>query len=88
MRLNQLNMNKMSSMHHHNHEEHEADNHHQTDEHSHDAPIEDEEIDDWRRKLIGAWIFTIPIAFFMLSERLFGIEMSSMAQTTVLLLII
>ena len=43
--------------------------------HHHDAPIEDTEISDWRRKLIGAWIFTIPIALIMLADRIFGISM-------------
>src|SRR3989338_1621174 len=43
--------------------------------HHNDAPIEDTEISDWRRKLIGAWIFTIPIALIMLADRIFGISM-------------
>jgi Cu+-exporting ATPase len=44
-------------------------------EHHHDAPIEDSEISDWRKKLIGVWVFTIPIALIMLSDRIFGIGM-------------
>lgn len=40
--------------------------------HHHDTPVEDQEISDWKRRLLGAWIFTIPIAIIMLSDRLFG----------------
>ena len=42
------------------------------DGHHHDAPIEDSEIKDWKRKLVWSWVLTIPIAILMLSERLFG----------------
>ena len=56
------------------------------DEHHHDAPVEDEEIKDWRRKLVGAWIFVIPAAFFMFSERLFGLKPFSEVFMTVLIL--
>ncbi len=39
-------------------------------EHDHDhASIEENEIRDWKRKLIGAWIFTIPLVIFM-----YGVE--------------
>lgn len=34
---------------------------------------EDSEILMWRRKLIWAWVFTIPIAILMWSDRIFGI---------------
>ena len=40
----------------------------------HDEPAEDEEIKIWKKKLIFSWLFTIPIAIFMFSGRLFGIE--------------
>src|SRR3989338_360927 len=40
----------------------------------HDEPVEDEEIKSWKKKLIFSWLFTIPIAIFMFSGRLFGIE--------------
>src|SRR3989344_1442985 len=36
--------------------------------------IEEKELRSWKKRLIGAWIFTIPIAIFMFSGRLFGIE--------------
>ena len=41
-------------------------------EHHHEEPVEDTEINDWWRKTIFSWIFAIPIAFVMLSERIFG----------------
>src|SRR3989338_9341789 len=57
-------------------------------EHHHDAPIEDEEIDEWKRKMTGSWIFAVPVAFLMLSERIFGIQFFSMEYTTFLILAI
>ena len=36
--------------------------------------IEDKELKNWRRKLIGAWVFAIPVAILMFSERVLGIE--------------
>ena len=42
------------------------------DEHHHDEPVEDTEIKDWMRKTFLSWIFAIPIAIVMLSERIFG----------------
>jgi len=49
------------------------------EEHEHkvnvnEESIEDRELKSWKRKLLGAWIFTIPIAVLMFSERLFGVE--------------
>ncbi|MBI5803268.1 copper-translocating P-type ATPase [Candidatus Pacearchaeota archaeon] len=43
------------------------------DTHHHDEPVEDLEIKSWFRKVILAWLFTIPIAVIMLSERIFGV---------------
>ncbi len=50
-------------------------------EHQHEAivtevqmSVEEMELSSWRRKMIWSWIFTIPIAFLMLSERLFEFE--------------
>lgn len=48
-------------------------------EHNHDSPPEDTEILDWKRKLIGAWIFTIPIAIVMLLDRFLGINLLGFA---------
>ena len=39
--------------------------------------IEDIEIRNWKRKLIGSWIFAIPIAVLMFSERAFGMNLFS-----------
>ena len=58
----ELNPNKMENM----------DNHH------HEQPVEDDEIKDWRKKLLWSWVFTIPIALLMLSERIFGFEIIEM----------
>src|SRR3989344_1630656 len=49
------------------------------DEHVHHAEIKEESIEEmelrgWRRRLVGAWIFTIPIAILMFSERIFGMS--------------
>src|SRR3990167_5683256 len=43
-------------------------------EHHHDAPVDDAEIQGWRKKLIWSWIFTIPIALLMILDRIAGIE--------------
>ena len=58
------------------------------DEHHHDAPVEDEEILDWKKKLLGSWIFAIPIAILMLSERIFGFEIVPAAYTAIIILIL
>jgi len=42
------------------------------DTHHHDKPVEDKEIVRWKRKLIGAWLFTIPAALLMLFEKITG----------------
>jgi Cu+-exporting ATPase len=34
--------------------------------------MEDMEINSWKKKMVWSWIFTIPIAIVMLSERIFG----------------
>lgn len=49
------------------------------DEHAHhaqvqEASIEELEIRGWKKRLIWAWIFTIPIALIMLGERFFAFE--------------
>lgn len=44
-------------------------------DHSHDhGSIEDDEIRMWKRRLLGSWILTIPIAIAMLLDRLFMIS--------------
>jgi len=54
------------------HEKHKEHIHGSVDSHHHDAPVEDKEISDWKKRLIGAWILVIPIAILMLSDRIFG----------------
>lgn len=49
------------------------------DEHAHHAQIsetsiEEIEIESWRKRLVGAWIFAIPIAIIMLFARLLEME--------------
>lgn len=39
--------------------------------------VEDRELRSWKRKLVGAWLLTIPIVIFMFSGRLFGLEILS-----------
>ena len=47
-------------------------------EHNHaqvrEESIEDKELKNWRRKLIGSWIFAVPVAILMILDRLFGIN--------------
>ncbi len=50
-------------------------------EHQHEAimtevqmSVEEMELSSWKNKMLWSWIFTIPIAFLMLSERLFEFE--------------
>jgi P-type Cu+ transporter len=62
----------------------EHENHTQDREES----IEEKELRSWKRKLIGAWIFTIPIAILMFSERLIGLELLPMGWMIPLLLIL
>ena len=47
-------------------------------EHDHNS-IEDDEIRIWKRKLIGAWVFAIPIAIVMLLDRVFGYKLLGFA---------
>jgi Cu+-exporting ATPase len=65
-----MEMNPSKHSMHENHETKQHDMH----EHNHDQPVEDVEIKSWKRKLIWSWIFTIPIALLMLSERFFGMS--------------
>src|SRR3989344_838680 len=60
-----------------NHEMKEHEHHEGMDmnSHHHDEPVEDSEIKDWKRKTWLSWLFAIPIAVFMLSERIFGISL-------------
>ena len=66
----------------------EKEESHSMDGHHHEAPVEDEEIRDWKKKLIGSWLFAIPVAFLMLSSRIFGLEIFSVRLTTIIILVI
>ncbi len=39
-----------------------------------EASVEELEIKSWKRKLVGAWIFAVPIAILMIFDRLLSIE--------------
>ncbi len=54
--------------------------------HDHSAPPEDKEIRDWYIKLIGTWVFAIPISILMLFERVF--MLSFFAEKTSILIIL
>ncbi len=70
------------------HEHHEMRGTKNMGEHEHEQPVEDAEIISWKRKLIWSWIFTIPIAILMLSERLFGLEIIGQPYSIVVILIL
>jgi len=50
--------------------------------------VEEMEMRSWKRKLIGVWIFAIPIAILMMSDRLFMIELIPKGWMVPLLLIL
>jgi Cu+-exporting ATPase len=58
-------------------------------EHNHgEISLEELEIKSWKRRLIGSWIFTVPIVFVMYFGILMGIELFSEQLTNVLLLVL
>lgn len=69
-------------------QEHEAMKHEKGDEHHHETPVEDKEIKEWKMRLIGAWIFAIPVAVLMLSERIFGKAFFDMTTNSIIILIL
>src|SRR3989304_7643083 len=71
-----------------NHKHHEMKEMESMDGHHHDQPVEDTEIQDWKKKLFWSWVFTIPIALLMLSERLFGFELIEMPYSIIVILIL
>src|SRR3972149_8822870 len=71
-----------------NHKHHEMKEMESMNGHHHDQPVEDTEIKDWKKKLVWSWIFAIPIAFLMLSERLFGFELSEITYSIIVILIL
>ncbi len=67
------------------HKHHEHD--YPQEGHEHSSSAEDSEIKSWKKKLIWAWIITIPITFIMFSERLFGLKLFGPETMTIVLLI-
>mgnify|MGYP001620184678 CR=1 FL=1 len=63
----------------HNHE------HHHTE--IQETSIEELELQSWRRKLVGAWIFGVPVMLLMLITRIFGIEII-LEQITVFIFLV
>ncbi len=61
---------------------------HESHEHEHQKAPEDTEIQSWFKKLIGAWLFAIPMAILMLSDRLFGVQFFQERTMTIILLIL
>ncbi|OIO81706.1 copper-translocating P-type ATPase [Candidatus Pacearchaeota archaeon CG1_02_32_132] len=50
------------------------------DEHAHHAQVQEQSVEEmemqnWKKKLILSWTFTIPIAILMISERIFGMSL-------------
>jgi P-type Cu+ transporter len=70
-------------------EHHDNDKHENHDEHSHHGSADEKEIRSWKRRMAWAWLITIPIAFLMFSERLFGLELfrSESVMTIVILVL-
>jgi len=57
-------------------------------DHDHSEPAEDTEIFEWKRKLIGSWVFAVPIAILMFMQRILDIMLFNSEQITVILYII
>ena len=57
-------------------------------DHNHEEKIEDSEIKSWKTKLIWSWVFTIPIAFIMLLERILDLSIVEMPYQSILILIL
>jgi len=56
--------------------------------HNHEAPVEDNEIKSWKKKMIWSWVFTIPIVLLMLSERVFEMVIVPMNYITPVILVL
>ncbi len=81
---------KIKNISYENHSEHYHENstmkHEDHDHHS--GTAEKSEINMWKKKLVWAWIITIPIAILMFSERLLGIELLPKELSTRVILIL
>ena len=59
------------------------------DDHNHsEISLEEIEIKSWKKRLIGSWIFTVPIVLIMYLGKLIGIELFSEQLMNILLLIL
>ena len=68
-----------------NHSKHDTES---MNSHHHDEPVEDMEIKDWKKKTYLSWLFAIPIAIIMLSERIFGFMILPEKYSVFILLIL
>lgn len=59
-----------------------------SDHHDHHGSVEEKEISSWKKKMVWAWAITIPIAFIMFSERLFGLHLFEANVMTIVLLVL
>jgi Cu+-exporting ATPase len=66
----------------------EKHEHHEHEEHDHSGTIEETEIKTWKKKMVWAWLITIPITFIMFSERLFGLKLFEPNTMTIVLLVL
>ena len=62
-------------------------------EHAHhteirETSVEEMELRSWRRKLIGAWIFGVPIMLIMILTRIFNVEIISEEITVLIFLVL
>ena len=48
--------------------------------------LEEKEIRGWKKRLVGAWLFTIPIVLFMYSGALLGIDLAPKQSMNIILL--
>ena len=56
--------------------------------HKHHEKADDGEIRSWKKRLIGSWILTIPIAILMLLERIFDVALLPMPYAIILILLL
>ncbi len=57
-------------------------------EHHHEKSVEEYEIESWRKKLIGSWVFAIPIAVLMFIQRIIRIDLLPEEQMIIVYLIL
>lgn len=63
------------------------------DEHAHHAKVQEQSVEEmemksWKRRLIGAWTFTIPIALLMVFERILKIDVLPMGWMIPVILVL